>query len=148
MAPVEADKKAILSADSWGTELIRPGTPVVNFRGDENLRGGSMTRRTWKSAHQLERAVQDFARDNDGIYPGLFDYPNIAGKTLLDYLPSGQKLRNAFSGLRTEPSGYNAEYSGAIGYNVYVSDAVNVGYIISAQGADASEVLVLVFDPE
>ncbi len=99
------------------------------------------------AAHRLERAVREYARDNDGIFPGNLDGPNMAGKTLLDYLPSGQMLINAFTNTRTEPSSYFADYSGAIGYNVYVAETVNVGYVISAMGIDSDEILILAFEP-
>ena len=107
-----------------------------------------MTRRTWKAAHRLERAVQDYARDNDGIFPGDLDGPNIAGKSLLEYLPSGRMLINAFTNIRTEPSSDFADYSGAIGYNVYIAGSINVGYVISAMGRDSDEILILAFEPD
>jgi len=92
--------------------------------------------------------MHDFAGDNDGIYPGTLNFANLAGKTLLDYLPSGQMLRNAFSGLRTEPNGSYPVYPGNIGFTSLCEATINVGFVIVARGADSTEELYLSFPPD
>ncbi len=141
-------KSAVTETDILIAAVSPSVNPVIKTQKETNPREGAMTRRTWKAAHRLEQAVQDYARDNEGIFPGDLHGPNMAGKTLLAYLPGGQMLKNTFTNLRTEPSGYFAEYSGAIGYNVYIEGTINVGYIISAMGVDSDEILVLVYDPD
>ena len=38
--------------------------PGMNIHKFNNPRGGSMTRRTWKAAYRVDRAVREYARDN------------------------------------------------------------------------------------
>lgn len=142
------EMSAVGEVDLQAVGLDATGRPGMNIHKYENPRGGSMTRRTWKAARQLERAAHEYARDNEGIFPGPFHLTEALGKSFVDYLPGGLMLRNAFTELRTEPSGLNASSPGAIGYSTLTAGAINVGFVITAMGADPSEEFVIVFEPD
>jgi hypothetical protein len=52
----------------------------------------------------VRAAAIGFAAENAGEYAVLESSTNLAGKTLMDYLPGGQKLVNPYTGVAKEPS--------------------------------------------
>ncbi len=128
--------------------LQQPVEPAMNIHKFNNPRGGSMTRRTWKSAYRVDRAAREFARDNDGWFATGIHDRNVAGKTLIDYLPGGHLLKNAFTELRTEPCDCSASYSGSVGYLTIFNNGYPVGYTIDAMGVDSGEVLHIEYKPD
>lgn len=93
-------------------------------------------------------AVEDWARENNGTYPGMFSELNLAGHTTFDLLPEGQRLENPFLRENSEPSVYYAASPGTVaprngaapGEITYTSLqsawAKIVGYWIQASNSD------------
>jgi len=82
----------------------------------------------------VQHAVEAFAAENDGNYPDDVDVGrSLAGKTVNDYLPGGSRLRNPYTGARTEPVDGAAATAGQTGYAAIRMDR-NVGYTITGWG--------------
>lgn len=85
----------------------------------------------------LESAVQSFAAENDGIYPGDVDSDTSgAGNTVLDLVPQGALADNPFSLKPTAPVNGAASSPGAIGYAPITESGFNVGYLVTGFGAE------------
>ena len=127
-------------------QLVSPSGRNTHNYG--NPRGGSMTRRTWKSAAWVAAAAHEYAADNGGLYPTGVRQPNALGHTLIDYLPGGRLLINPFTGNRTEPRDGPATHSGAVGYREIMIEAYPLGFTVEAMGFDTSEMLYIEYKPE
>ena len=88
------------------------------------------------NCYTVQQAAEDFAVENNGVYPADPLQRTPLGNTLLDLLPGGVKLENPFTQLRSEPIYGVALLSGQTGYWPAV-DSLVVGYTISGYGADS-----------
>lgn len=90
---------------------------------------------TIANAYAVREAAERFAAENNGVYAanvGVDATPD--GKTIIDFLPGGLHLENAFHGYRAEPVNGAAATRGAVGYVPIVQGGVNSGYTITAYG--------------
>jgi prepilin-type N-terminal cleavage/methylation domain-containing protein len=86
-----------------------------------------------ENAHCVQVAVELYATQNDGVYADANE-GSIVGN-IVPFLPERQRLKNSFSGARTEPVVGPATNPGEIGYEVRVgADGVNKGYTITGFG--------------
>ncbi len=85
--------------------------------------------------YTLQTAVEAFAADNNGAYPAdVWTATNSAGRTVLDYLPGGALLKNAFTQANTEPAAWIARNPGEIGYSPIYQMMAPTGYHITGWG--------------
>jgi prepilin-type N-terminal cleavage/methylation domain-containing protein len=90
-----------------------------------------------ENAHCVQLAAELYATQNDGIYAGADEGSIVAD--IVPSLPGQQRLKNPFSGNRTEPVVGPAANPGEIGYQVRVgAGGVNEGYIITGFGRTAT----------
>lgn len=101
-----------------------------SFRPDQEPQG----KQTYRNGYTVEQAVWQFAQENNGDVPRFVGDTNLAGKTLYDYLPGGERLVNAFTRYRTEPRDGAAGTSGEVGYMTIMDQGYVVGFTITAQG--------------
>jgi hypothetical protein len=85
------------------------------------------------NCYELLAAADAFAMDNGGVYAYDGITVNDSGKTMVEYLPGGMLLENAYLGIRIEPAkwGSQAANSGEIGYNPICISGVYVGCMIT-----------------
>lgn len=129
-----------------GVETVEksgPSGPTLQLdRGRVEVTGMTPTQLTWKAANSVDRAAKAYAQDNDGWFPAGVSVRNAAGRNLIDYLPTGRLLVNAFTEARTEPSEGAAAYQGQVGYlAIHDNDGYPVGYVVSAIGINNEEAL-------
>ena len=88
------------------------------------------------NCHTVQLAAEDFATKNDGIYANDTDTDTAPdGSTIVDILPGGVLLENAFTKNDTEPlSSGVAANPGEIGYVPVAVAGLNIGYIITGFG--------------
>lgn len=87
----------------------------------------------------LLEAVEQFALDNYGEYPASANSDTaLSGKTLIDYLPGGERLVNPFTGQYDQPIALVPSSPGEIGYYKYHPNC-NVYYI---QGYGANSIII------
>ncbi len=82
---------------------------------------------TKSNCHTVQLAAEDFAVQNDGVYPA-----NVAAFSAS--LPSGALLENPFTKAATEPVDGAAATAGQTGYVVVAQGGANVGYTINGFG--------------
>ena len=93
------------------------------------------------NAEVVHAAVEAYAADNAGLYPDDVETTaNIAGKKLVDYLPEGRRLYNAYQGTWSEPVERRAERAGEVGYVPRRYWSVPLGYRLEAIGLDGGHV--------
>ena len=87
---------------------------------------------TKKTAHSVRRAVEDFAAENDGVYPYDVDTDtSLLCNTVIDLL-NGSRILNSYTDQRTEPRNGYVTTRGQVGYvRVFGS---NIVYVINAWG--------------
>jgi hypothetical protein len=86
----------------------------------------------------LQTAVEQFAEENDGVFPGSVDADtSLAGNTVLDLLPESGLLDNPFTKTQTVPLNGAADSSGEVGYEPVRENDWNVGYLITGFGEDS-----------
>jgi len=86
-----------------------------------------------ENAHCIQLAVELYATQNDGIYADANDGSIVAN--IVPFLPGQQRLKNSFSGNRTEPVAGAAANAGEVGYQAVAGGGgVNVGYTITGFG--------------
>jgi prepilin-type N-terminal cleavage/methylation domain-containing protein len=89
------------------------------------------------NCHTVQLAAEDFAVQNNGIYAGAVanfatSLPDSDGDGVAD------QLNNPFTNVREEPTDGAAATAGDTGYVVIAPAGVNVGYIITGFGKDAT----------
>jgi hypothetical protein len=85
----------------------------------------------------LQAAVEQFAGENDGVYPGNVDADTSrAGNTVIELLPAGD-FENPFTGIRAAPVNGVAGNPGDVGYAPVAEGEWNVGYVVTGFGAEA-----------
>ena len=98
------------------------------------------------NSHLVQEAAENFAAFNDGVYAGNLADVDLAGNTLIDYLPDGQLLLNPYTGALTEPVGAPAATPGQTGYVVIVDHTgTNSGYTITGFGR--AELILCIYRP-
>ncbi|UCF04736.1 MAG: hypothetical protein JSV33_12545 [bacterium] len=112
------------------SSFLRPGGGLSNEEREELVRA---------QCQIVAAAVEAFAGGNDDNYPEDVSIDTTeAGQTLVDLLPDGTLLPNAFTGQDTEPVDHRAESPGEIGYEpLYRGCGINPGYTITGYGADS-----------
>jgi len=85
----------------------------------------------------LQAAVEQFAAENDGVYPDDVDIDtSLAGNTVLDLLPPGG-FENPFTKAKEAPVNGAADSPGEVGYIAVAEGEWNVGYVVTGYGSDA-----------
>jgi len=70
-----------------------------------------------KNCEKLQAAVEQFAARSGGRYPIDVDKDkSLDGKTVLDYVPGGPTMYNAYEGVWETPVAHTAEMPGEVGY--------------------------------
>jgi type II secretory pathway pseudopilin PulG len=89
-------------------------------------------------------AAEDFAVQNDAVYPTDLTDTTPSGNTLVDLLPRQQLLMNPFSKTRTEPISGAPAIAGSTGYEVLIGAfGLATGYRITGFGHDAIVITVI-----
>jgi hypothetical protein len=91
-----------------------------------------------ENCYLIRRAVWTFADENNGEYPGGLDDTSLAGNTLIDLLPGGERLINPFTGRRTVPEWFDKP--GQTSYRPYPGwpwPDTRTGYVITGFGESA-----------
>ncbi len=84
----------------------------------------------------LQAAVEQFAAENEGVYPDDVDADTSrAGNTVLDLLPAGG-FENPFTEDNEAPVNGAADSPGEVGYVPVAEGEWNVGYVVTGFGAD------------
>ena len=112
---------------------ILAAVAIPNFLG---MMQRSKEARVRGNCHTLQLAAEDFAVQNNGVYPanvGVDTTP--AGDTVLVLMSNGVLLENPFTKLATEPINGPAATAGQTGYVPFVgAGGVNEGYTITGFG--------------
>ena len=104
--------------------------------------------RTRASARLVDRAARAFAGDNDGWFPRVVQDRNAAGRTLIDYLPAGRMLKNAYTQIPDLPHDGAANATGAVAYAVIELNGNPVGYVVSAMGNTTDQQYHIIRKPD
>lgn len=87
------------------------------------------------NCHTVQLTAEDFAVQNDGVYPDDVDADTTpGGQTLIAMLPGGALLENPFTLVASEPDNAVAAAPGEIGYQPIVEAGLNIGYSITGFG--------------
>lgn len=101
--------------------------------------------RTLGNADIVQAAVELFAAATGGVYPSDASVDcTPGGDTVIDLLPGGVLLVNAFTGLATEPVNARAARPGEVGYLPIVESGRCCGYVITCAGEDCSLIHTIV----
>jgi hypothetical protein len=103
--------------------------------------------RTRASARLVAKSAQAFDSDNDGWYPRHVADRNLRGKTLIDYLPAGKMLKNAYTQIADQPHDQVAGYIGGVAYAPIYVNGYAAGYTVSAMGNSPDQTFVIVHEP-
>lgn len=96
------------------------------------------------NCHTTQLAAEDFAVQNDAIYPASTADALPSGETLVDMLPRRQRLTNPFSQTVTEPVDGVPGIAGSTGYQAAVGDfGLTTGYVITGLGRNAIVIQVI-----
>lgn len=94
-----------------------------------------------ENSHCVQLAIELYATANDGVYSDADDASIIAN--IVPLLPGQQRLKNSFSGNRSEPVPGAAANPGEVGYQVTAGGAgVNVGYTVTGFGRTANIITI------
>lgn len=107
---------------------------MPNFASMQNLAKAASTK---SSLHTVQLVVEQYAATNNGRYPSATNDPlPVTGDTLIDLLPNGLPLVNAYTHVRTEPIDGIPSQAGQVGYRPVIRNGVPVGYILEAHDQD------------
>jgi hypothetical protein len=103
-----------------------------------NLRIRAQEASVRNNAHTVQLAAEDFAAQNNGIYPA-HSAEDLGFGCLIDLLPQGQRLANPFSQVADSPADGIPADQGLIGYlgQDLNGDGMTEGYLISGFGDQA-----------
>ena len=101
-----------------------------------SFRDNAREARVKSSCHTVQLAVEAFSSSNDGIYPQNTATALANGDTVVDLLPSGQLMENAWTGLATEPRNGMPASPGDVGFAAIVNGALITGYTVTGFGGD------------
>jgi prepilin-type N-terminal cleavage/methylation domain-containing protein len=88
------------------------------------------------NCHTVQLLTEDFAAQNDGVYPiGLAD-PLPDSRTLTDFLPGSHLLLNPWSNARSEPRDGAPALPGEVGFLPHLTNGIPDGYSIQGYGGD------------
>ncbi len=109
---------------------------IPNFLGIKSRAQEASVR---KNAHVVRLAAEDFAVQNNGVYPATTGSALPTGETLIDLLPNGLLLTNPFSNVPDSPINGVAANTGVVAYQgVDINgDGSMDGYSITGFGATA-----------
>jgi prepilin-type N-terminal cleavage/methylation domain-containing protein len=101
-----------------------------------NAQANAKEASTKSNCHTVVLAVEHFAVLNDGIYASDVDSDgSFYGETVIELLPGGAPLRNAFTSGNTEPvNAAVAANPGEIAYCPCLQNGDVIGYTITAAG--------------
>ncbi len=93
----------------------------------------------------VRAAAEAFAADNNGLYPAdASGSVSLLGKTLIDYLPGGERLLNPYHGQATEPVDGVAANQGETGYFACYCPGTPKGYCITGVANDPGRTVVII----
>jgi hypothetical protein len=93
----------------------------------------------------VQAAAEAFAADNNGLYPADVSCSvSLLGKTLIDYLPGGERLVNPYHGQATEPVDGAAANQGETGYIGCYCPGTPKGYCITGVANDAGRTIMII----
>lgn len=135
-----------------GPALFHPGSSIEKTQGQGEPMGHylhanreALSRQTFQNAYKLERAFWKYAAENDGAFTDAIWKRNLAGKTILDYLPGKVMMRNPFTRMRTEPRFGFALGEGSISFlDIRDNQGYQIGFAIWAMGAGMEQTLEIV----
>ena len=112
---------------------ILAAVAIPNFIG---MMQRSKEARVRGNCHTLQLAAEDFAVQNNGVYPANISVDTTpAGDTVLILMSNGVLLENPFTKLATEPIDGAAATAGQTGYVPFVGvTGTNDGYTITGFG--------------
>ena len=95
------------------------------------------------NCYTVQKAVEAFAADNDGVYPWNLGMSaksqdtNLSGDTVIDLLPGGVRLENPFWNVNSEPFDGSAASPGQTGYRPQTpAPGIPVDYVITGFGVE------------
>lgn len=106
---------------------------IPNFLG---MMQRSKEARVRGNCHTVQLAAEDFAVQNNGVYPANISVDTTpAGDTVLVLMSNGVLLENPFTKLATEPIDGAAATAGQTGYVPFVgASGANEGYTVTGFG--------------
>jgi len=94
-------------------------------------------------AYAVRDAAEEYALENNGLYPMSTTSRNSMDKSIKDYLPGGQTMINPYNGWRYLPVDTEAADYGDVGYHgIDGPEWEGNGYRITALGSVLSEYLI------
>ncbi len=107
---------------------------IPNFMA---FRDHSREAKVKSDCHTVQLTTESFSVDNDGVYPNDLTDTLPNGDTLLDLLPGGSLLKNAWTNQTTEPRDGHPANPGEIGFTSHLANGVPDGYTIEGYGKRA-----------
>ena len=93
--------------------------------------------RVKSTCHTVQLAAENFATQNDGVYPlNLLSVSNF-GETMVDLLPGGVLMENAWTEVRSEPRDGAPAQAGEVGFVSIVNGGIITGYSVDGYGKSA-----------
>jgi prepilin-type N-terminal cleavage/methylation domain-containing protein len=87
--------------------------------------------------HTVQLAAENFSTQSDGVYAQTLLSASNTGETMIDLLPSGLLMENAWTSVRSEPRDGAATQPGEVGFSSIVNGGVVSGYSIDGYGKKA-----------
>lgn len=88
------------------------------------------------NCHTVQLLTEDFAAQNDGVYPSGLADPLPDSRTLTDFLLGSQLLVNPWDNARSEPHDGAPAQPGEVGFLPHVTNGIPGGYSIQGYGSD------------
>ncbi|HSG27395.1 MAG TPA: type II secretion system protein [Candidatus Krumholzibacterium sp.] len=95
------------------------------------------------NCHTVQLAAEDFAVQNQGVYPATAASAVPSGEVLQDLLPGGVAMENPFTKVATEPVWAAAVTAGQTAIAPVMNGTVPIGYTILGGGKDGDTVITL-----
>jgi type II secretory pathway pseudopilin PulG len=105
---------------------------IPNYMAITNMAKESKVK---ENCHNVQLVVELYATGTDGVYPDANEASIVAN--VVPEFSGSQRLRNPYTGVRTEPVAGAAASIGQTGYRVIAPLGVNTGYIITGFGKSA-----------
>jgi prepilin-type N-terminal cleavage/methylation domain-containing protein len=107
---------------------------IPNFiRFSDNAREAQVK----STCHTVQLAAENFATQNDGVYPlNLLTVSNF-GETMVDLLPGGVLMENAWTEVRSEPRDGAPAAPGEVGFVSILNGGIITGYSVDGHGKTA-----------
>ncbi len=99
-----------------------------------HFRDNAREARVKSNCHTLQILTENFAAQNNGVYPSKLADTLPDSRSLIDFLPGSQLLVNPWNNQRTEPRDGAAAQPGQVGFLPHLSAGVPDGYAIQGYG--------------